>query len=140
MTDFIDDIPVDLSVYNNWPEIIQNCAAAYYHGNHISPSYLFIVKNMGFDPRSINELDSLDGVNAVARIAWREDDNKYYAFELYVDPEYRNQGVGTFLSVLTRTWAADKMGKRAIPNGFMSEDIINLLDNIKEEYELDDVM
>lgn len=139
MTDFIDDIPVDLSIYDNWPEIIQDCAAAHYQEDMVSPSYLFIVKNMGFEPQSINELDSLDGINSIARMAWREDEEKYYAFELYVEPEYRNNGVGTFLSVLTRTWSADKMGKRAIPNGFMSESIINLLENIKEEYKLDDV-
>jgi GNAT superfamily N-acetyltransferase len=140
VTDYIDDIAVDFSIYENWPDIINECAALYYEENQVSPSYLFIVKDQNIEPRSINTITSLDNISAVARMSWRSDEEKFYAFELYVEPEYRSSGVGTFLSVLTRTWAADKMGKRAIPSGPLSDDIINLLDNIKEKYELDDVL
>lgn len=140
MTDYIDDIPVDFSIYENWPEIIKNCAAVHFKETTILPSYLFIVKGMGLTPKSINEIDTLDGVNAVARISWREDDERCYAFELYVDPEYRGQGVGTFLSILTRTWVADKLGKRAIPNAPLSDQVSSILNHIKQEYELEDVL
>jgi GNAT superfamily N-acetyltransferase len=140
VTDFINDIPVDFSVYENWPETIKGCAAAYFKETTILPSYLFIVEGMGFTPKSINEIDSLDGVNAIARISWREDDERCYAFELYVDPKYQGQGVGTFLSILTRTWAADKLGKRAIPNAPLSDQVSSILDYIKQEYELEDVL
>jgi hypothetical protein len=141
MTDYINNIAVDLDIYNNWPEPIKDCAAIFIPENDESAAQLAIINSTDGHPKGqITPADELPS-NYHARILWRENGVDALVYGLEVKDSLQNLGIGKFLCILARTWVAENFGARIIsPESFRAQNVENILKKIAVEYEEDSIM
>lgn len=139
MTDFIDNIAVDLDIYNKWPDEIKYSWAGVYQEDGIDISLLYIIQTEEFLPRTVQKLDRLpDMENVVAYISWFNDEINVSVSALYVNPDFRENGIGKFICILARTWVAENLGLKIYASTYSrTAEVESILLNIALEYNED---
>jgi len=138
MTNYINNIAVDLNIYDNWPEPIKNCCAVYVPPIDNDLHHLFIINEKdGFLAKNVIESYELPRIPEVlALINFRINENQEAPVQgLMVKENIRDSGVGKFLCILTRTWVAENLNAKIYsPENDRSIEVEKILIDIALEY------
>lgn len=139
--DYLNDIAIDTDVYDHWPEVINDCWAAYFPGSALAPASMAIINTSAHSARTVVEIESDRPISDgnIARLIFsfsdRENDNRAFIHGVFVEDDFRLQGVATFLVVLTRTWVAQTLGKSIVAiTGSASPDALGIIAKIHSTY------
>lgn len=143
MTDFINNIAVDLDIYNKWPGAIEDCSIMYVGPKNNYLHHIFLIKEKdGFPAKNIIISDSLPFIPEIlARLSFYIEENKDAPVtNLFVNEELRSQGVGKFLCIISRTWVAENLDAKIYsPENERSPEVQNILIDIAIEYNEDSI-
>lgn len=142
MTDYINNIAVDLDIYSKWPEELKNKCIVFVPETDENPNNLIIIESSEQYPeRQVIELENFPDAYFYGRIMWRTDGENAPVSGIFIEPEYRNQGIAKFLCVLARTWAAEKFNVKIFsPELFRTEEVEQILKQIAIEYDEKDLV
>lgn len=136
MTDYINDIAVDLDIYSKWPEKIKDLGIVYVPEDSDNPNNLILVRSSDEYPAmEITELLDFPETEFLGRIMWKNFGDLSPVSGLVITEEYQDIGVAKFLCVLARTWVAEKFNSKIYaPEEFRSIEVEEILKQIAVEY------
>lgn len=142
MTDYINNIAVDLDIYSKWPEELKDMSIVFVPKTDQNPYNLIIVSASDQYPaKQVVELEEFPDTHFHGRILWIIDGEKAPVSGIFIEPEYRNHGVAKFLCILARTWVAEKFNVKIFsPELFRTGEVEEILKSIAIEYNEKDLV
>lgn len=134
------EIIIDESIYNSWPSVLDGCFIVIDEDKSKDNVMLLVVKSSLYPESSINNIDSFkeyynDQVMAYMKWWYDQENSVALVTAINVNEKYRNNGIATFLCILSRTWVAENREmKISAEDGSVFPEVKHILDNIIDKY------
>lgn len=113
-------------IYDEWPEIIEDCWVSI-SMDHVRNRYVAkIIKNNDYQAKTVcNFLNYIPNDDEVGKVEWYEEEGNAYIVFAELDKSLVGQNIGKWFFVLLRTHVARTLGHKIVPPKVGTVEYIN---------------